>query len=86
MTWRWRDRPWAAGGPLALAVAFKLFLWPFVVWLAATRRYRAAIIAAALATTYTLVAWAAIGFEGLRLIRSSHAACPRSSGFAATHL
>lgn len=63
--WRWRDRRWISGGALALAMSLKLFPWPLVVWLAATRRWAAALIAVGAATTYTLVAWAAIGFAGL---------------------
>ncbi len=65
IAWRWRDRPWVSGGLVALAISFKLFLWPLVVWLAATRRFAAACAAAALAAAITLGAWAAIGFDGL---------------------
>ena len=39
VAWRWRDRRWVASGALAAAIAFKLFLWPLVVWLLATRRW-----------------------------------------------
>ena len=65
VAWRWRDRRWVAGGSLAFAISLKLFLWPLVVWLAATRRWTAAALAAALAAGATLAAWAAIGFDGL---------------------
>ena len=65
--WRWRDRRWIAGGALAVALSLKLFLWPLGVWLLATRRYAAAGIATVLAGVITLGAWAAIGFEGLRV-------------------
>lgn len=65
VAWRWRDRPLIAGGSLAAAISLKLFLWPLVVWLAATRRYAAAACAALLATLATFAAWAAIGFAGL---------------------
>jgi len=64
VTWRWRDRRWASGGALALGIALKLFLWPLVVWLVATRRYAAALIAGCLAMAFTVAAWAAIGFAG----------------------
>lgn len=65
--WRWRDRRWVAGGALAVALSFKLFLWPLGVWLLATRRYAAAGIAAGLTVVFTFGAWAAIGFDGLRV-------------------
>ena len=64
IAWRWRDRPWVSGGSIALAISFKLFLWPMVIWLAATRRFAAAAAAAVLAVAITLGAWAAIGFRG----------------------
>ena len=65
VAWRWRDRRWAAGSALALAITLKLFVWPVVVWLLATRRYSAAAIAACVAGVLTFGAWAAIGFDGL---------------------
>lgn len=64
IAWRWRDRPFVSGGSIALAISFKIFLWPMVFWLAATRRYAAAAAAAGLAVALTLGAWAAIGFRG----------------------
>lgn len=65
VAWRWRDRFWVVGGSLALAISLKLFLWPLVVWLAATRRWAAAVGATVLAAAVTFAAWAAIGFDGL---------------------
>src|SRR6187455_2048646 len=65
VAWRWRDRRWAAGSALGLAITLKLFVWPVVVWLLATRRYSAAAIAACVAGALTFAAWAAIGFDGL---------------------
>ena len=62
--WRFRDRT-VAGMPLALAAAAKLFLWPLLVWLLVTRRFRA--FGAALATlAATLALWAAIDPTGMR--------------------
>ncbi len=65
VAWRWRDRLWVVSCALAAAIAFKLFLLPLVVWLAATRRWMAAGLTGALAGAATLGAWAAIGFDGL---------------------
>ena len=56
--WRYRDRT-IAGVPLALAAAAKLFLWPVLVWLLVTRRFRA--FGASVATIVaTLALWAVI--------------------------
>ncbi|HLA13520.1 MAG TPA: glycosyltransferase family 87 protein, partial [Gemmatimonadaceae bacterium] len=60
LAWRWRNSWPRAGIVVGLAIASKLFAWPLLVWLLATRRYRAAV-----ATAVILLPWAAIGFEGL---------------------
>jgi hypothetical protein len=74
LVWRWRDAPGvrfaiALGG---LLVA-KVFLWPLLVWAAATR-WRHALGAALLAAFLAIVGWSAIGFAGFssypRLISS----------------
>jgi alpha-1,2-mannosyltransferase len=62
--WRFRSRT-VAGVPLALAATAKLFLWPMLVWLLVTRRFRA--FAASVATiAATLALWAAIDPGGMR--------------------
>lgn len=63
--WRWRDRALATSLAGGLAVAAKMIAWPLVVWLALTRRWRAAlgVVAVALGTTFGL--WATLGFSGL---------------------
>lgn len=63
--WRWRDRRWAPGLLLAVAISLKLFVWPVVVWLAATRRWREAGVALVGASGLTIIAWAGIGFSGM---------------------
>ena len=65
VVWRWRDRVARAGAAVGAAVALKLFLWPLAVWLALTRRYRAALAAVVFAALFVLVPWAALGFDGL---------------------
>ena len=67
VAWRWRERRWVAGGALGGAMSLKLFFWPLVVWLIATRRFAAAAISAAAAVALTFAAWALIGFEGMTL-------------------
>lgn len=47
--WRYRDRPLVAGTALGVAGGLKFFLWPLGVWLLATGRVRAAVVAAGVA-------------------------------------
>jgi len=61
--WRYRDRGSGAAA-VGAAVVLKVFLWPLVVWLAATRRWKSAAGAAGTAVALALVSWAAIGFRG----------------------
>lgn len=66
VAWRYRETLWRPAVAVGLAVSAKLLLWPVLVWMAATRRLRAAALAAVAGTVVTLAAWAAIGFDGLR--------------------
>ena len=63
--WRYRNRRYLAAAFTAVTVIAKLFAWPLLVWLVATRRVRTAVTAAALAFVLLVVGWAAIGFAGL---------------------
>jgi hypothetical protein len=63
--WRHRDRVGGVAVAIGAAVVLKVFLWPLVVWLAATRRWRAAAAAAGTAAVLALASWAVIGFRGL---------------------
>jgi hypothetical protein len=63
--WRWRDTPSIAATALIAAIATKLFVAPLIIWLVATKRYRAAAIAAVGAPAVILSAWAAIGFSAI---------------------
>src|SRR5207244_269311 len=40
--WRWRDRLLQSATAVGIGIVLKLFLWPLAVWLALTRRTRAA--------------------------------------------
>jgi hypothetical protein len=64
--WRWRDRPLVAGPLVAALVVAKIFLWPLIVWLAVTRRWRAAVSAVVLTVLVAVASWAVIGFDGFR--------------------
>jgi len=65
LVWRNRDRAPLAGVTLGTALAAKLFLWPLLVWLAATRRSAALAYSAVIGLLLLLVSWSVIGFAGL---------------------
>jgi alpha-1,2-mannosyltransferase len=64
--WVLRARPGAPGVVLATTLATKLFLWPVLVWLLATRRYTAAAYSVVVTTALVLGGWAVLGFESFR--------------------
>jgi hypothetical protein len=61
--WRWRDRPARAGLAFALCLCLKAIVWPLGLWLLATRRYRAAAIAAAWTVAINAAGWSVLGFD-----------------------
>ena len=65
LAWRYRDRAVPAAASLGAAIALKVFVWPLLVWLAATRRWTSAIGAVLVALALALGSWAAIGFDGI---------------------
>jgi alpha-1,2-mannosyltransferase len=65
LSWCHRDRIAASGVAVGFGIVLKLFLWPLVFWLVATRRWRSALIACATALGLALASWALIGFGGL---------------------
>ena len=88
LIWRYRDRKAVAALLAGFVVALKLFFWPVLIWLVATRRYRAAALAAAASAFFVLVPWTGIGFAGLRgyahlLSTVSSSEGPRSYSVAA---
>ncbi len=64
LAWRYRDHWPVAGAAVGAAVVLKLFVWPLVVWLLVTRRWKAAAAAVCGGIAVTAIAWAAIGFRG----------------------
>jgi Glycosyltransferase family 87 len=64
VAWRYRDRRLPAAASVGLTLATKFFLWPLVVWFAATRRVVTAALAAAIGVALLLVSWAVVGFAG----------------------
>jgi Glycosyltransferase family 87 len=64
--WRWREHTGVMSAAGGLAVAAKVLAWPLIVWLAFSRRTRAAIGAVLVAVGVTFGLWATLGFSGLR--------------------
>ena len=65
IAWQHRDNRRVATPVAATVIAAKVFLWPLLFWLAATRRRLTALWALALAVAAIAVSWALIGFAGL---------------------
>jgi hypothetical protein len=63
--WRYRDRRYVVAILAAATAVAKVFAWPLVVWLVATRRIRAAVTTWLIAIALLLIGWAVIGFAGL---------------------
>ncbi len=64
--WRYRNRRLVVALAVVGAVVTKLFLWPLVIWLIATRRFRTAAATVALGIGVVFGSWALLGFDGLR--------------------
>jgi glycosyl transferase family 87 len=65
VAWCYRDNRRVATPVVALVIATKIFLWPLLFWLAATRRGLTALRALAVAFAAVGLSWALIGFAGL---------------------
>ena len=63
--WRYRDDPKVSTPVAAVVVAAKVFLWPVLFWLGATRRGLVALSALAFALVGISLSWAVVGFGGL---------------------
>lgn len=66
VAWRYRNSLPVVAVALGTALAIKLFLWPLLIWLAATRRTGAALASLGVGTALVLASWAFAGFAGLR--------------------
>jgi alpha-1,2-mannosyltransferase len=91
VAWRWRDRAPILAVAIAGACVAKLFLWPVVLWLIATRRWRATGLTIAIAAAIFLAPFISLGTGVLRgypkLLRAlDHTFGPRSfSAFTLFH-
>jgi hypothetical protein len=64
--WRYRNRRLWVAAALVGAIVTKIFLWPMVFWLIATRRFRTAAATVGLGIVTVVGSWAILGFDGLR--------------------
>jgi alpha-1,2-mannosyltransferase len=64
LLWRYRARAAVGAVVAGTLVALKLFTWPLLLWLVATRRQRAAAWALPVAAVLVVAPWAGIGFAG----------------------
>ncbi len=60
--WRFRVRPVAAGVAAATLVALKPFLWPVILWLLVTRRWRSGLYAVLTEAAIQIASWSVLGF------------------------
>jgi alpha-1,2-mannosyltransferase len=65
LLWRWRDRPHLGAVAFAGGLLIKPILWPLLVWLLVTRRFKLALEAATLSAIVALIGWALLGFDEL---------------------
>jgi hypothetical protein len=70
LAWKWREHSVRTGLVLGVVVALKLFLWPLLLWLVITRRYKAAMIAGCSTILFVLVPW--IPLRGAGLVSYPH--------------
>ncbi len=64
--WRYRDRRFVVAAAIVGVVVTKIFLWPLVIWLVATRRFRTAATTVVLGIVLSVGCWGILGFDGLR--------------------
>jgi hypothetical protein len=66
LAWRYRDRRLVVASAIVFAVVTKIFLWPLVFWVIATRRFRTAVSSIVAGIVTVFGSWAMLGFDGLR--------------------
>jgi hypothetical protein len=64
LVWRYRDRRWTAL-PSAVAIGAKTFLWPILVWLAATGRARRAVLSVVVLAALVLGSFLVVGISSI---------------------
>lgn len=65
LAWRFRNRDLPVALCVGVTLAVKFFLWPLLIWLATTRRFRASLLGAGLGAIVFAGSWAVVGFDGM---------------------
>lgn len=65
LVWRYRDRRYLPGFLVACLVVLKLLAWPLLIWLAFSKRERAAVTGVLTVPLLAAAAWAVVGFHGV---------------------
>ena len=68
LAWRYRSS-WRGAAAVGTVVALKLLAWPLLAWFLATKRFKQAAVAVAVAVAELGGSWALIGFKGLSQYR-----------------
>lgn len=83
VAWRYRAI-WLGAVAVGALIAAKLYAFPLVIWLIATRRFRLAATAGGSAVLCLTASWAVIGFHGLaeypRLLHAASRVADREAG------
>jgi hypothetical protein len=65
LVWRYRDRRYLPGLIVAFLLVLKLLAWPLLIWLAFSKRGRAAVSGVLAVPVLAVASWAVIGFRGV---------------------
>lgn len=65
LVWHYRDRRYLPGFLVAFLIVLKLLAWPLLIWLAVSKRGRAAVAGALTVPLLAVISWAVVGFHGL---------------------
>lgn len=65
LVWHYRDRRYLPGILIAFLIVLKLLAWPLLIWLAVSKRGRAAVAGLVTIPLLAVASWAFVGFHGL---------------------
>jgi hypothetical protein len=82
VAWKYRDRRLCPGLAIGACVALKIFLWPMIVWLLATRRWAAASVASLMGclVVASVLPFVTIGEYARLMSHVSHVFAPQGFG------